>query len=229
MRTRSALLLAGVIVMALVVGRVVRSRIGLELSPESVLAWVGSLGWKAPGIYLVLVIFRQFLLLPAGILLPAGGLCFGALVGTGLGAAGILLSALMKFSIARRIGREWVEARIGRRWSSMRRGLDRGGPLVVGMVTAHPIGPMAWFHWAAGLSSIPFAGFAIAVAIGGALRAAAFSFLGSTLIDPGSSRFYFATGVLLAAILVPLVHPTLRRRLFLRPGLPQPGGAPAVE
>lgn len=219
MRKLAPLLLIGVVAVAFTVGRVARSQIGVEFSVESILAWVESLGWKAPGIYLALIIFRQFLLLPSGILLPVGGLCFGALVGTGLGAAGILLSGLMKFSIARQIGREWVEARIGSRWSSVRRGLDRGGPVVVGLVTAHPIGPMAWFHWAAGLSSIPLLGFAIAVAIGGTLRAAAFAFLGSTLVDPRSSRFYFAAGVLLAAILLPIAHPRLRKRIFVRPAV----------
>ncbi len=199
---------------AFIAGSIARGRIGLELSLESIQFWVDSLGWEAPLIYLGLVIFRQFLLLPSALLLPVGGLCFGVLAGTALGAAGIVLSAVMKYIIARLIGHDAVDKWFGRRFEQFRRYLDRGGPVVVGLITAHPMGPMAWCHWGAGLSSIPFAAFAIAVAAGALLRAAAYALVGSTLLVPGSPRFYLSSAFLLAVILVPLAHPALRRRLL---------------
>jgi hypothetical protein len=48
------------------------------------------------------------------------------------------------------------------------------------------------------------------------VRAGAYSLLGSTLLDFGSPRFLVASGVLAAVVLLPLVHPGIRRRLVSR-------------
>jgi uncharacterized membrane protein YdjX (TVP38/TMEM64 family) len=75
---------------------------------------------------------------------------------------------------------------------------------------------MSPVHWAAGLSSIPALAFGLAVCLGGPVRAGAYSLLGSTLLDFGSPRFLVASGVLAAVVLLPLVHPGIRRRLVSR-------------
>jgi uncharacterized membrane protein YdjX (TVP38/TMEM64 family) len=214
MSKRIPFLILGLLAVAFAAGALARGRIGVVHSPESIRFWVQSLGWQAPLIFVALVVFRQFLLLPSAILLPVGGLCFGALAGTGLGAIGIVLSGLMKYLIARSIGRDSVESWLGERFRRFGGRLDRGGPVVVGLITAHPMGPMGPCHWGAGLSSIRLPAFAVAVAAGALLRSAAYALVGSTLLAPGSSQFYLASAVLLAAILLPLAHPALRRRLF---------------
>lgn len=214
MHNRVPLLLVAFVVVIFIAGSIARGQIGVEMTLESIQQWVGSLGWEAPLIYVVLVIFRQFLLLPSALLLPVGGLCFGVLAGTALGTAGIILSGIMKYAIARRIGGDAVEGWFGVRFQQFRRHLDRGGPVVVGLITAHPMGPMSWAHWGAGLSSIPLTTFAVAVAAGALLRTAAFALVGSTLLTPGSPQFFFASAVLLAAVVIPLAHRGLRRRLF---------------
>jgi uncharacterized membrane protein YdjX (TVP38/TMEM64 family) len=199
---------------AFAIGLVARRRIGLDYSPESILAWVRSLGWQAPLIYVGLVMFRQFLLLPSALLLPVGGLCFGVFAGSVLGALGIVLSAVMEYLIACQVGRDALEGWFGERFRQLRGRLDRDGAIVVGVITAHPMGPMAWCHWGAGLSSIPLPAFAIAVAAGALLRSAAYALVGSTLLAAGSVEFYAASALLLATIVLPLVHPASRRRLF---------------
>jgi len=214
MSRRIPFLVAGLVVLAFAAGTLARGRFGVMHSPESIRFWVQSLGWQAPLIYVALVIFRQFLLLPSALLLPVGGLCFGAIAGTGLGALGIVLSGLMKYLIARSIGRDSVERWFGERFKQFGGRIDRGGPVVVGLITAHPMGPMAWCHWGAGLSSIPLPAFAVAVAAGALLRSGAYALVGSTLLVPGSRQFYLASALLLAVIVLPLAHPALRRRLF---------------
>jgi uncharacterized membrane protein YdjX (TVP38/TMEM64 family) len=216
MPRRLPFLLLAIVATAFLLGSVVRGQIGIAYTPSSILEFVESLGWKGPAIFVTLVTFRSFLFLPSGLILPVGGLCFGAGLGTLLGAAGIVISASFKFALARWLGRDWVRAQLGPRVEVFEKRVSAAGSLVVGLVTAHPMGPMTPVHWAAGLSSIPVLAFALAVCIGGPIRAGAYSFLGSTLLDFGSPRFFAATALLAAVALLPLAHPQLRRRLVAR-------------
>lgn len=206
--------LVGLLASAFVAGRLLRENLGIEFSATAIHAWVNAFGWSSPACFVGLVTFRQFLLLPSAILLTVGGLCFGVLVGTALGATGILLSGLMNFVLARSMGRKWVQARYGRKLERLERRIESAGPFLVWVATAHPIGPMSPTHWAAGFSSVPLYGFVLAVLIGGCLRAVGYSFFGSTWLDQDSSRFYLAGGLLVAAIVTPFAHPGLRRRVF---------------
>ena len=63
---------------AFVLGRMLRADMALDVSAESVQAYVLGLGFKAPLIFVALVTFRNFLLLPSMVVLTAGGLVFGA-------------------------------------------------------------------------------------------------------------------------------------------------------
>jgi len=191
-----------------------RQQAGLEVSAESIQNWVASLGWQAPALFVGLVTFRTFLLLPSWVVLSAGGLVFGALLGTVLGGLGVLLSAMVGFGLARGIGRDWIRPRAKARFEGYADQVARAGPVLVGLVTAHPIGPMTAFHWAAGFSTVSLFGFIIAVTLGGPTRAFIYSFFGSTLADLGSAEFYLATSILVVVALLPLAHPGLRRRFF---------------
>jgi len=199
-------------------GHVARLRLGIELSAESIRSVVASFGWKAPVIYLGLVTFRQFLLLPSALVLSIGGAAFGASIGTLLGSAGIVISAALKYTIARGLGREWLRRRFGAAAAAFERHAEAAGPLVVGLATAHPAGPMAPVHWGAGLAAVPAASFAAAVALAAPVRAFAYAFFGSTLLDPGSARFWLAAVLLAGAVLAPLAHPGLRERLWRATG-----------
>ena len=206
--------LLALVVGAVVLGRAARQEAGIEVSAESIQTWVSSLGWQAPALYVGLVTFRIFLILPSWVVLSAGGLVFGAFLGTVLGGLGVLLSAVMGYGLARGIGRDWVRPRIQARLERYGQSLERVGPLIVGLVTAHPMGPMTAFHWAAGFATVPLLGFLVAVLLGGPTRALIYSFFGSTLIEPGSGEFYLATTILVVVALLPLAHPGIRRRLF---------------
>lgn len=207
-------LLVALVAGLFVAGRSVRSELGLELSPESIQSVVAGLGWKGPALFVGLVTFRQFLLLPSALVLPAGGVVFGAAEGTLLGSLGILLSAVLKYTIARSLGREWLRPWFGAAVEAFERRAEAAGPLVVGFVTAHPMGPMSPFYWGAGFAAVPVVGFLLAVAIAAPVRAFAYSFFGSTLLDPGTPRFWAATVLLVAAALAPLLHPGLRARML---------------
>ena len=216
MTRRSPWVLLAVIAALFVAGRAVRGQIGAELGTESLRDWVQSLGLVAPVIYVGLVTFRQFLLIPSLLLLAAGGLVFGAALGTLLGGVGIVFSAVLGFTLARTLGREWLRVRMGGRFGAIERHSQRVGPLLVGLATAHPIGPMTPFHWGAGLSSLAWLSFLAVVLVAGPTRAFLLSSLGASLTEPFSPRFWATTVGLAAIVLLPLLHPAVRRRLFPR-------------
>lgn len=207
------LALLGVIAIAFVVGSAVRGELGESISLESARSWVDGLGWRGPVFYVALLTFRQFLFLPSALVLSVGGLCFGILGGTLLGAVGILLSGMMKFALTRGIARHWFQ-NPDRRVAVFRERIENAGPALIALATAHPLGPMGPVHWAAGLTTIPPIAFVLALLFGGPLRAAVFSIFGSSLVEGASLMFYVVLGAVLAVVLLPLAHPSVRRRLF---------------
>ena len=192
-------------------GQVVRRSLGIELSTESLQAWVASHGWAAPAIFLAVVSFRPLLFLPSALLLSVGGLCFGTALGTVLGALGIVASGLMQFGVARGVGHAQIQARLGDRARALQPRMERARPAAVAAATAHPAGPLTWVAWAAGLSSLPILGYAAALAAGGTVRSFIYAVFGATLVDVRSPRFLLASLLLMGVALVPLLHPRVFR------------------
>jgi len=213
MRRFAPWLLLALVLAAFLVGREVRVQMQLGYSAESLRGYVHQLGLVGPLVFVGLVSFRQFLLLPSLVVLTAGGLIFGAPLGTALGALGLLLSGGIGFAAARGMGREWVRAYLERRFPGFERRVERAGLALVGLATAHPMGVMTPVHWGAGLTAIRPLPFLLVLALAGLVRAFAYSLFGAALVEPGRS-LYAAMAVLAVAALAPLVHPGLRRRLL---------------
>ncbi|HWP65117.1 MAG TPA: VTT domain-containing protein [Candidatus Limnocylindria bacterium] len=213
---RAPLVGLAVIGAAVLAGHLVRTHLDMDLSPEGIQAAVAKLGWYGPLVFFVLTTFRQFLAIPSWFILAAGGLCFGTLGGTVLGGGALVLSGCLKFGVARWVGRDWVRRHFGQRFLRVERYIDRLGPVVIGLSTAHPFGVLSPFHWGAGLSSIRFAPFVAALVLGAPVRAFAYSAFGAALVEPTSPAFYIASLGFLALVLVPLAFPAIRRRLFAR-------------
>ncbi len=216
------LALLALLLAVLLAGGSLREQSGLELSAESIQGFVQSLGSGGPVVFVLLVMFRNALVLPSFLVLATGGLLFGVALGTCLGGLGVVLSGLFKCAVVRAIGREWVrprlERRLGDRIRQIEARLRAAGPLFVGLNTAHPIGLLSPLHWGYGLTSLPWQPFAAALVLGAPLRAFFCSYFGSTLVEPGSRAFLLASGILLACVLVPLAIPAVRRRLLIRSG-----------
>jgi len=215
-RLRGPLVGVAVVGAVILLGHLVRSHLDMNLSPAGIQHGVAKLGWYGPLVFFALTTFRQFLAIPSWFILAAGGLCFGTAAGTALGGGALIVSGCLKFGVARWVGREWVREHLGGPFARLERHVDRLGPVVIGLSTAHPLGVLSPFHWAAGLSSIRFAPFAAALVLGAPVRAFAFSAFGAALVDPSAPEFRTVSLGLGALILLPLAIPAVRRRLFAR-------------
>lgn len=193
-----------------------RVGLGLEWSSESIQGTVRQLGVMAPIGFLALVMLRQFMALPSVLVLTSAGLLFGATFGTLLGGLGMTLNAMLLFAVARLLGRDWVLPRLETRYPDFEERARRTGPLVVAAMTAHPMGILTPFHLAAGVTRMSPPIFLLAVLPAAVFRAACYALLGANLLEPGSPRFWLATGVLLLAAVLPLAHPGLRARILRR-------------
>lgn len=213
MRRYGPLGLVTFVAAAVALGRLARAQMGIEGSTDSLRAYVMELGIAAPLVFVAIVTFRQFLLLPSALVLTAGGLVFGTLPGTVLGAAGILFSAAIGFSASRWLGRDWLQRHLGARLQAFERHMERAGLAIIGLMTAHPMGVMTPVHWGAGITRISLPSFLLVIAGTALIRAFAYGFLGAMLLEPGG-RVYLAMGVLLLLAVAPLAHGGLRRRLM---------------
>jgi uncharacterized membrane protein YdjX (TVP38/TMEM64 family) len=215
-RARVSAAVAFLLVGLIGAGQAFRTSAGIDLSPESLRAWVEEIGPLAPLVFFGMVTFRSLLLLPSAVVLTAGGLLFGAPVGALVGGLGIVASALWCFGAARFMGREWVQSRIPSQLRPLEERAESIGPPLIGLATAHPMGVMTPLYFAAGLSRIRFAPFLAVCALAGPFRAGLYAWFGAQLVDFGSPRFWAATLLLLAVAVLPLLHPSVRRWLLVR-------------
>jgi uncharacterized membrane protein YdjX (TVP38/TMEM64 family) len=208
----------GALALLIVAGQWLRSHLGLA-SVDAVRASVDALGWHAPAAFVALVSLRQLVLVPSVVLLTAGGVVFGGTLGTLLGGTGIVLSGVINFVLARRYGGAllppWVRQHVARVTA---RGQT---PIVVftALATVHPVGPLVAAQWTAGCSTIAASTFLLVIVPASYARAAALATFGSTLGELGSPASVLLAGALLAAAVVPLCFPAVRRRLFAPPAL----------
>lgn len=181
---------------------------------EDLRAWVLEFGWRAPAVFVGLVGFRSFLLLPSALLLVLGGLAFGAAAGTLFGAAGLVVSALIQFGFARALGNEWVRPRLGEQGRLIEARLRRAGPWAVALGTAHPAGPMSAVHLGAGLTGMSALTFAFTVLLAGPVRAGTYAWVGAVILDWGALQSALLGLALLLLALLPLAHPRVRAWLL---------------
>jgi uncharacterized membrane protein YdjX (TVP38/TMEM64 family) len=204
----------------LVSGFFVRESIQVEWSAESVRILVEQAGFWGPLIFLVMMTFRFAVLIPSPILLTASGICFGIVAGTIYGGLGLLLSALLKFAVAKLAGRELLTAQLPesarRRLAVVNSGLGIG---LLGAASSYPVGPAGLVHVGAILSGMRIIPFAIAVGVGSVIRAGAFSYFGNALTE--GDGLAIAASILATVTIVPLLVPPWRSWLVAQVRTPR--------
>jgi uncharacterized membrane protein YdjX (TVP38/TMEM64 family) len=205
---------AGLTIAALLLGVALyaRSRMGISWDLEALRSFVDGLGAWAPLAFMLLVAFRVALVVPSQLALIAGGICFGTLGGTLYGAIGLLVSALLVFTLTRWLGADSVRSRVP---AAAQRALaaagSRGGAALVAIGTGYPVGNITGYHAAAALTPMRVAVFAPAVGVGSLVRAWTYAFFGNAILERSTAELLtIGIGVGVAAIALPLLHPRVR-------------------
>ncbi len=170
-------------------------RRGFHLTPETFKHFVLSLGVFGSILYTAIFIIRPIFLIPSIALFIAGGLAFGPIWGPVYASVGAALGGTVGFWIARLMGHEYVMSRL--KFGAGEIDSYRFSFSVVFLLSLLPIMPVTVINYGAGLSHMQFKNYLAAHFLGLTPRAFAFGFLGNTLLEPGSRRFYIGLLILL--------------------------------
>jgi uncharacterized membrane protein YdjX (TVP38/TMEM64 family) len=212
---RRLLFILAILAFVAIVGGWARERLGIALDVESVRSFANGLGPMGPFLFVLVVAGRSLLWLPSQVVLVAAGLCFGTLLGAVVGGAGLMLSGLFLFLVARYAGRDVIEKQLGPRV----RGLfdftgRRRGAIAFALACGYPVSPLSPLHAAAGWTPMSIPNFIASAFAGGMIRAAIFAYFGDGLTDASWSSLAAPLLVLAVSITLPLAFP--KGRAWLR-------------
>jgi uncharacterized membrane protein YdjX (TVP38/TMEM64 family) len=204
--------LLSALVLALVIAAGVwfHSQGGLPLDPTALRERIASFGWVAPFGFIAIAALRPVMGLPSAVIMTAGGLAFGVAGGTLLSSIGMSLGAIIGFGLARGLGKDAVQQRMGERMERADAFLSQRGPRWLAVYTALPVSVLTPVHAAAGLSSMPFAAFALWVSIGLVPRAALYSYFGDSFARGQSA--VVAAAIVMGVVIVAAIF--ILRRMF---------------
>ncbi len=173
-------------------------------------------GRSAPMIFLALCALRGLFFIPAGTFTLAAGLMFGIYGGFLWALAGVAISSIMPFAIARRLGRRWVRDMLADRRSDPRfaaaiRLLRRRGLWGITLLRTMPFPPFDVISYAAGVLPIGGPSFVAGTAIGSIPGVVILSYLGAVLKNPLRPALF----ALVAFFLVELALGYVLMRRFL--------------
>jgi uncharacterized membrane protein YdjX (TVP38/TMEM64 family) len=193
------------------------------VDPAELRDFVLSFGRLAPAMWAALYVVAVFVPYATTLMTIGAGLAFGALWGTLLTWCVTIFASLLPFTVARRLGRAWVEARIGntrvKKYADL---INANAFLVVFYLRLIPSLPYELQNPIAGITRITYGRFMAASALGIGPILFILAFLGDSLSDPGSSEFRIAAGIYAVALLSPLGIAVVRR-LRGRRGVRAPG------
>jgi uncharacterized membrane protein YdjX (TVP38/TMEM64 family) len=178
---------------------------GAPSSPGEVRETVQGLGPLAPLVLVGAWIILTPILFSSNLLAAAGGLAFGAWLGTAVAIVGALAGGLVAFLIARRIGQAAAQQLCGERLERLQARLVRRGFVTVLAARLAPAIPGTWLHYACGLSRVRVRDFLAGIAIGGAPKLFAFASLGSSGGDLSSAPALIGLGLIGALTLLGVV------------------------
>lgn len=202
----------GTIGMALIaISFVVRERLDLEWTVESLRRFVQSLGFWGPLAYIAILTLRFIVLIPTSILLLAAGIMFGPVYGTLYAGLGLLGSGMWKYGLVSVVGRDVMLAQLPERLQAWMRRMaeQKMSAWALAGICAYPFFPKQIFQFAAILSGMSLVAYIAAITTGGFIQGAIFANVGEAIYS--GAGLATATGLFVAALIIPLIVPPWRR------------------
>ncbi|CAH0238695.1 TVP38/TMEM64 family protein [Roseomonas sp. CECT 9278] len=202
------LLLAGLVVLAWATGAArLLSFEALGAHRAALDAWVADRPVVAAAAYVLAYVVVVALSLPGGVVMTlAGGLLFGAWIGTALTVLGATVGACALFLVARSALAPLVAGRAAGLVDRIRPGLERDGFFYLLTLRLIPVVPFWLANLAPALVGMPFGAYAAATAIGIIPGTAVFAAIGAGVGDVLAAGGRPDLGIIFSpAILLPLL------------------------
>lgn len=173
-------------------------------------------GIYAPILYLILYTLRSVILvLPVGIMSAAGGLAFGIWWGWLLNVFGATLGSCVAFWVARFFGRGFIESIPFFKSGKLKTLDDKAevhGFKVVLFMRLIPHFQFDAVNFGSGLSKVKFRDYIIATPIGMIPGGFVLPYLGSSLENLKSPKFFIAVAAFILLMLVPFIYIKMKKR-----------------
>jgi uncharacterized membrane protein YdjX (TVP38/TMEM64 family) len=185
-----------------------------QFNRENLEAFISGFGAWAPVVYAVVYVVSSPIPFLAPVISAVGGLLFGTLWGMLIVLATATISALIPFTLARQLGRDWVESKVkGKKIEEYYRQSEgeKGFTFIV-LMRLVPVLPWEVQNYVAGLTQVSVPIFIAGTVLGIIPGSFSLVFLGAAATDPTSWQFFLAVGLKIATALIPVVVTFIRSR-----------------
>jgi uncharacterized membrane protein YdjX (TVP38/TMEM64 family) len=186
-----------------------------RVNGENIQAFIQDFGVWAPVVYAFIYTISSPIPFGTVLLSPLSGLLFGTFWGTLLVISVATLSSLIPFTLARQLGREWVESKLkGKKLDDFyQRSKGQGGFLFVLVMRLVPVLPWEVQNYVAGVTQVALPVYLIATLLGIIPGSTALVLLGDSAADPTSWKFIVAVALnVLVMGSTPFIASYLRKR-----------------
>lgn len=198
-------LVKGLIAAVVILTIIWLSRSVFEVDANSIRNWILSFGLWAPLIYIFIYTIRPLIFFPASVLSIAGGLAFGAWMGTIYTIIGATLGALLSFYVASTLGKSLVKKQWSGNAAKIQSQMEQNGFLYVLMFRLIPVINFDVISYLAAIAKVRFSSFALATVIGIIPGTFAYNFLGSSFVSGNPKIIAFAVAVFIVLTVVPIL------------------------
>jgi len=181
------------------------SRSVFDVEAEDLRNWILSFGLWAPVIYIIVYTIRPLIFFPASVLSIAGGLAFGAWMGTFYTIIGATLGAMLSFLVAKVVGRSIVTKEWRGNAAKFQAQMEHNGFLYVLLFRLIPVINFDLISYMAAIAKVRFTSFALATLIGIIPGTFAYNFLGSSFVSGNPKIIAAAIVVFVILTVVPIL------------------------
>ncbi|MBT2570757.1 TVP38/TMEM64 family protein [Planococcus sp. ISL-110] len=181
------------------------SRSVFEIDANDLRSWILSFGLWSPVIYILIYTVRPLIFFPASVLSIAGGLAFGAWLGTLYTIIGATLGAMLSFYVAKTLGKSLVRKEWTGNARKIQSQMEQNGFLYVLLFRLIPVINFDLISYMAALAKVRFSSFALATLVGIIPGTFAYNFLGSSFVSGNPRIILLAVAVFVILTVVPIV------------------------
>lgn len=181
------------------------SRSVFDVNAEDLRNWILSFGLWAPLVYIIAYTIRPLIFFPASVLSIAGGLAFGAWMGTLYTIIGATLGAALSFIVAKTVGKSLVKKQWTGNAAKIQTQMEQNGFLYVLLFRLIPVINFDLISYLAAIAKVRFVSFALATLIGIIPGTFAYNFLGSSFVSGNPQIIAAAVAVFIVLTVVPIL------------------------